>query len=379
LPADFVIQAIRERGPITVAALMDLALYHPQSGYYARSPRRSGRTGDFFTSVDVGSLFGRLLEAQLNEMAAILGGGAPDACAFDLVEVGAGNGQLSADVLHAAKRRHPDFYDGLRLHLVEASTSARTAHAETLSDTAERIASSSECLPASFEGALVANELLDALPVHQVVMRPEGLREVYVDLATGPQSGQTLVMVEGPPSTPRLASYFDHLNVALEPGWRAEVNLRAIDWIRDAAGRLRRGFMLLIDYGHEARELYSAGHTQGTLTSFSRHTSRGSDNLPAWLDGVGETDLTAHVDFTSVRAAAEREGLVTLGLLDQTYFILGLVERGLIDSLDDLKDRLALKTLLLPGGLGSTMKVLVLAKDVGTPSLACCSYRIRTT
>jgi SAM-dependent MidA family methyltransferase len=248
-----------------------------------------------------------------------------------------------------------------------------------LGNTAERLASSSDCLPDSFEGALVANELLDALPVHQVVMREEGLREVYVDISNLSPSGPGVVLVEGPPSTPLLTSYFDRLNVSLEPGWRAEVNLRALDWIRDASGRLRRGFMVLFDYGHEAHELYSAGHAQGTLTCFSRHTSGGADGAPGWLDDFGERDLTAHVDFTSVRTAAEREGLVTLGLLDQTYFVLGLVERGLIEPLDDLQDRLALKTLLLPGGLGSTMKVLVLAKDIGSPSLACCSYRVRAT
>jgi SAM-dependent MidA family methyltransferase len=223
---------------------------------------------------------------------------------------------------------------------------------------------------------LVANELLDALPVHQVVMREEGLREVYV----GARSGVApLALVEGPLSTPRLERYFEGLGLSLEPGWRAEVNLQAIDWIHQAAERLGRGFIVLFDYGHEAHELYSAGHAQGTLTSFSRHTAGGSDGLPAWLGDLGETDLTAHVDFTSVGQAAEQEGLATLGLLDQTYFVMGLLERGAIDPPIDLKGRLALKTLLLPGGLGSTMKVLILAKGVGTPSLACCSYRVRAT
>ena len=134
--------------------------------------------------------------------------------------------------------------------------------------------------------------------------------------------------VEGPPSTPALADYFSRLGIALEPGWRAEVNLRAIDWIRDASARLRRGFIILIDYGHEARELYSATHAGGTLTSFSRHVMAGPESgadTPPWLERPGEQDLTAHVDFTSVRAAAEREGLATLGFLDQTYFVLGLL------------------------------------------------------
>ena len=112
----------------------------------------------------------------------------------------------------------------------------------------------------------------------------------------------------------------------LEPGWRAEINLRAVDWIRDAARRLRRGFIILIDYGHEARELYSATHSAGTLTTFARHTMAGPESSRrrrAVAADPGEQDITAHVDFTSVRAAAEAEGLTTLGFLDQTYFLLG--------------------------------------------------------
>src|SRR5262249_39215570 len=162
---------------MTVAAFMDLALYHPELGYYARAAQRSGRAGDFFTSVDVGPLFGELLEIQLAEMASLL---SPDASAIDLVEVGAGNGRLSADVLSAASRHHPEFYDRVRLHLVEQSAVARAAQTTVLGDAADRLASSDSSLPPSIDGIVFANELLDAMPVHQVVMREEGLREVYV-------------------------------------------------------------------------------------------------------------------------------------------------------------------------------------------------------
>src|SRR5437763_13723351 len=146
---------------------MDLALYDPSFGYYARAAQRSGRAGDFFTSVDVGPVFGELLEIQLAEMAAILDAQSPEPRAvspFDLVEAGAGDGRLSADILRAAKRRDPAFHDSLRLHLVEASAEARAAQRETLADSADRLASSRNMLPASFEGTVIANELLDALP-----------------------------------------------------------------------------------------------------------------------------------------------------------------------------------------------------------------------
>jgi SAM-dependent MidA family methyltransferase len=397
---------IRERGPLTVAAFMDLALYDPDLGYYARAAQRSGRAGDFFTSVDVGPLFGELLEIQLAEMFELLrhrtaedakdaetnnsfasseGSSASSASsavpAFDLVEAGAGNGRLAADILRAAKSRDAAFYESLRLHLVEASAAARTSQRSTLADAADRLASSSSELPESFEGVLIANELLDALPVHQVVMREEGLRETYVD-------GPALRTIEGPPSTPALQECLDRLHVQLEPGWRVEINLRAVDWMRDAARRLRRGFIVVIDYGHEARELYSPTHSAGTLTTYAAHRSAGPElplDSPPWLRNPGDQDLTAHVDFTSIREAANAEGMTTLGFLDQTYFLLGLIsamsnpQSGAPNPQSAIRNPQSLKTLIMPGGLGSTHKVLILGKGVGTPALRGCSFKVRVT
>jgi len=368
---------IRERGPLTVAAFMELALYHPQSGYYASAAQRSGRAGDFFTSVDVGPLFGALLAIQISEMARW----AEEPSGFDVVEAGAGNGRLSADILSALAVRDPEVYQTIRLHLVEASGAARAEQRAVIGEHATRLVSASAQLPHAFTGVLIANELLDAFPVHQVVMRGGRLREVYVRTD---RSGR-LFLREGDLSTPALAAYFDRLGVTLEEGWRAEVNLQAVDWIRQAVERLERGFIILIDYGHEASDLYSVGHSAGTLTTFSRHqTASGED---AWLQEPGRQDITAHVDFTSIREAAEAEGAALLGLLDQTYFVMGLLTAGRAgaDAVPDViaggdrDERRALKTLLMPGGLGSTMKVLILGKGVGRPALAGLSYRVRLT
>jgi len=367
---------IRERGPMTVAAFMDLALYDPSFGYYARSTRRSGAAGDFFTSVDVGAVFGELLERQIAEMAGLLSKDAKEP--IDLVEAGAGNGRLSADILRSARIHDRGVYDRYRLHLVEASPAARDEQRATLGETSERLVSSSTQLPEHINGIVFANELLDAMPTHQVVMREDGLREVYVSPA--------LSLHERPPSTPALAEYLHRLGVRLEAGWRVEINLRAIEWIRELARRLDRGFVILIDYGHEARELYSVGHSNGTLTTFARHIASGPESAPgtpSWLSNPGEQDITAHVDFTSVRAAAEEEGLLTLGFLDQTYFLLALSQNPEnpenAANLENLKKRLALKTLIMPGGLGSTMKVLIFGKGVGRPALFGCSFAMRAT
>ena len=136
---------LRAAGPLTVAAFMDLVLYDPECGYYARTAQRSGREGDFFTSVDVGPLFGELLEIQLAEMAALLGH--PESLRlFDLVEAGAGNGRLSADILRAARERDLAFYESIRLHLIETSPCARSAHRRTLDDMVERLQASTSCM-----------------------------------------------------------------------------------------------------------------------------------------------------------------------------------------------------------------------------------------
>jgi SAM-dependent MidA family methyltransferase len=361
-----IVERIRERGPMTVAAFMELALYDPEFGYYARAARRSGRAGDFFTSVDVGPVFGELLEIQIAEMAALLG---EPQRGFDLVEAGAGNGRLAADILAAMRARDPALFESVRVHLVEASAAARAEHRAMLGDASSRLVSSSEVLPEAFEGVLVANELLDAMPVHQVVQRDHELNEIYIDA-----DGERLRVAEGPLSTPRIVEYLNRLDIRLEPGWRVEINLAAADWIGEVARRLRRGFVILIDYGHAARELYSVTHSTGTLTTFSRHQSAGPEaGVPAWLANPGEQDITAHVDFTGVRTAAESEGLKTIAFLDQTYFLLGLLQSSPQSALRNLQ------TLITPGGLGSTMKVLVLGRNVGAPELRGCSFSVRVT
>ncbi len=190
---------------------------------------------------------------------------------------------------------------------------------------------------------------------------------MFVDVAD-----DRFVETPGELSTPRIAEYLARAGAEMRVGWRVEVNLRAEEWTRHAAESLRRGFLVLIDYGHEERELYNASHSAGTLTSYKQHSQ-----LADFLQEPGETDITSHVDLSAVTRAAEQSGLDVLARLDQTYFMLGL---GITDLEGlSLQQRLALKTLLLPGGLGSTHKVLIFGRDVGTPALKGCSYKVRLT
>jgi SAM-dependent MidA family methyltransferase len=220
-------------------------------------------------------------------------------------------------------------------------------------------------LPTGITGIVFANELLDAMPVHVVAMTASGLAEVYVDERDG-----RFVERLGPPSVDGLSQYFTRLGLSLEPGARADVNLAAMEWIRQASACLTRGYLVVIDYGHEAHVLFSSASATSTLRSFHRHLAdtAGADDprTPPWLIAPGSRDLTTHVDFSSVRAEAERSGMVTLVDTDQSRFLLAAAEQSdLLTELaapDRLRDRLALKTLVVPGGMGTTHRVVVFGK-----------------
>jgi SAM-dependent MidA family methyltransferase len=366
---------IISQGPLTVAQFMEAALYDERLGYYARVARRSGAEGDFYTSVDVGPLFGELLAEFAARAFRALRETDPDLeQEWDLVEAGAGDGRLARDLLDALASRHPAAYTGVRLHLVERSAQARRAQAATLGSHAGRLATSGAEVPRTIRGLLYANELLDAMPVHRVRMTEDGLVEYYVQLG-----GPRFVLREGPPSSPRLAAYFEDCGTSLPVGHVADVSLEAAAWTAQASAALARGYLLLIDYGHEASRLYDTAHADGTLRSYTRHLvdapppeTPPGDEAPSWLWRPGTRDLTAHVDFTGITRAAEGAGLTRLAFLDQGRFLLSLGFADLLaesvgSSLADVKRRLAARALVLPGGLASTHQALLLGR--GAPAI----------
>ncbi|MEW5983092.1 MAG: SAM-dependent methyltransferase, partial [Acidobacteriota bacterium] len=336
-----------------------------------------GATGDFFTSVDAGPWFGRLLAAQIGAWVRGMDAAKAGAGRWDLVEAGAGDGRLSRDLLDALLASAPDLYDRVAVHLVEQSEVARAEHRSILSGHASRLASSTRALPPAMSGVVVANELLDAFPIHLVIGTPQGLREIYVDAT---RDG-CLVERIGPLSTPALSAYLDALGIVVSRNQRAEINLQALAWIRDLARRLSGGYLVLIDYGHEAADLYSTERPAGTLTSFRRHMADPpSPGTPPWLADPGQRDLTAHIDLTSIRREAQAAGLHTVTVTDQTRFLLSIAERAdvlaSLASSANLHDRLMLKSLLVPGGIGTTHKVMVFSRDgdrgPGTGDPRCC-------
>jgi SAM-dependent MidA family methyltransferase len=348
---------IARRGPITFARFMELALYAPGAGYYMRDAERIGPRGDYYTSSNLHPLFGDLIAKQLVEMAEILG-----ATPVTIIEQGAGRGSLAFDVVQALTR--VDAAAPWKYVIVEKSP-AMIAHQQRLLE--PMIASGrvmwADALPSEpLDGCVLSNELVDAFPVHRVIQKNGGLKEIFVDV-----DGEGLAERLDSPSTPDLAVYLDRVGVTLVEGQQAEINLLAIDWMRAVGRSLRRGFVLTIDYGYPADELYDPSRRRGTLLSYYQH--RASE---AFYERIGRQDLTAHVDFTTLAWAGGDAGLEVEGFVDQTSFLLGLgahdaAERLLTVASDEAdRERMlaGIRGLLDPQDMGRLFKVLIQRKGV---------------
>jgi SAM-dependent MidA family methyltransferase len=293
---------------------------------------------------------------------------------FQIVEAGAGNGRLASDILNAIAELEPTLYPLLVYRLIEAEPTLAEMQLELLAPHGEKLAWSTPDELASgslaITGCLLSNELVDALPVHLVEMTADGLQEVFVKA-----DGENFIEYLAPPSTAGINSYFTGMQVSLPPGVRAEVRLAANNWLSGVARSLQRGFVLTIDYGYLAAELYGSIRQNGTLLCYYRHQVADDPYIR-----VGLQDITTHVDFTALMKTGEENGLTTVWFGEQYRFLLaaGMMEEVLametreIPESERLKDRLALKKLMLPdGGMGDTFKILVQSKGVDRPKLLC--------
>jgi SAM-dependent MidA family methyltransferase len=355
---------IAARGPIPFARFMELCLYHPTLGYYTRGIGGGGGR-DYLTSSGVHRAFGTLFARQAEEMWRRAGRPEP----YHFVEFGPGEGHFALDFLQEAAR-HEGFTRALRYVMVEPSPVLKERQRARLAGRAAAPVSwlSEQDLDrrAKIAGCLFANEVLDAFPVHRVVGTPEGPREIHVAARAG-----RLEEVSAPLSSEAVERFLADSEIVLEDGQEVDLNLAAPCWMAWAAGLLQRGYMVLVDYGYEARELYIPQRRRGTLLAY--HLHRVNEDF---LQRPGDQDLTAHVDFTAVRRAAEAAGARFLGLTSQASFLLAL---GALDFLqapeaagagqagapvdrliEAMKDREALKELVLPGRMGERFKVLVL-------------------
>ena len=356
-PVDELRARIRSKGPITFAEFQTVALYWPDGGYYAtRSP--FGREGDFYTAPHLHPAFGVLLAQQLTEMWHLMGKPRP----WRIVEMGAGSGRLATDVVESLEATTPGCASALQYLAVDvagppASLPGRVQWAQA------------DSLPVSdFQGCVLANELLDALPVHRVTMHKGRLQELFVTL----DRQGSFVEAMGEPSAPGLGERLDHLGVRLPEGYRAEINLVLEPWLRQAWEAMERGYLLIIDYGHEASTLYDGQRHRGTLRCYYRHTLNTDP-----YQHVGEQDISTHLDFTSVRQIAESLGFTICGYTLQAEFLANLGWAGYhrrvaswqgLTPWERRANLKALDTLVDPEGMGQ-FKVMALGKRVPPAAL----------
>jgi SAM-dependent MidA family methyltransferase len=347
---------IRERGPIPFSRYMQMCLYEPDLGYYARVREQFGKGGDFYTSSDVHAVFGRLLARQFYEIWDLLGAPAE----MDVVELGPGRGLFAQDVLDWSKNKFPDFAEVLRYRLVEISAASRTRlqqrFAAQIAGGTVSVHSRVEEAPAAQNSIFFANELIDALPVEVLDYRGE----VYVTERDGSFSE------EFHEPRPELIDYVERFSIQPQRGERVEVCFAALECLRQIAGSVKRGFVVLIDYGYTRAE-QAAGRHLDTLMTYRRHTAGASV-----YDAPGEQDITAHVNFTALIEAGKAAGLAECALLTQSQFLIGIGETNqFADAFEDCrlpqeqaKVAMQLKHLVTPAGMGETFHVLIMSRDV---------------
>ncbi len=345
------VERLRDRiladGPITFAAFMSAALYDPADGYYMTRSDRTTRAGDFLTAPEMDPLFGAALATHLEAGWERLG--RPDP--FALHEFGAGSGALASGLLHELRARRSPLLDAIRYRPVEADPAHEAAVLQRLEAEGfgpERVQHDPDAL---VTGVVVANELLDALPVHRVTVADGEVRELYTTWRDGWFADEP-----GPRSDPGLEATLAASGIRLRDGDRAEVSLAAQTWVKEAAALLARGWLLLIDYGGPGATLWGAPHPDGLLRTYRAHHA-GADPYRA----VGLQDLTAHVDTTAISAAAEAAGLTPIGETSLAEFLAGLETGELLVRLGSdpattaeryRTARGALLRLLDPGAMG---------------------------
>ena len=338
---------------ITFAEYMELALYHPTHGYYASSGARISAGGDFLTSPHLADDFGETIAIQLYQIWQILGEPQP----FSIVEMGAGQGLLAAQILDYARRVYPDFFRSIDYLIIEIAPAMIAVQQLRLKDLPVRWCEWIDLNDRSIVGCFLSNELIDALPVHQVTVVKDRLQEVYV---TNDDKSNSFTEVIGELSTDTLTQYWQLNHVNLLNGrypaeYRTEVNLAALTWLERVFKKLQRGYIISIDYGYTADRYYNPMRSQGTLQCYYQHAYHNDPYI-----NIGNQDITAHVDFTALQNQGDLLGLNTIGFIQQGMFLmaLGLGERiaaistsnGDIQSL--LRRRQNLHQLIDPMGLG---------------------------
>ena len=349
---------------ITFADYMNWALYEPELGYYTAQRQKIGAGGDFVTSPHLGADFGELLAEQFLDLWISLERPIP----FQIIEMGAGQGLIAADVLRYLREKstHPDyatFWQALEYIIIEKASVLIAEQQHKLktfaADQKVTWTTWEEIPDRSVVGCFFSNELVDAFPVHRIEIQAGQIQEVFVGISTPLSEPIQFTEIVAQPSTPALQKYLEKLDLDIKSypdGYRSEINLAALDWLTTAAQKLAQGYVLTIDYGYTAAQYYSPQRPQGTLQCYYQQAHHEN---PYWA--VGQQDITAHINFTALEQEGEMLGLQNISYVQQALFLMAL---GLGDRLnqnaatsaahfmDILRKREALHALMNPLGLG---------------------------
>jgi SAM-dependent MidA family methyltransferase len=376
-------QEIRQHGPIPFSRYMELCLYDAEFGYYSRNAMQFGKAGDFYTSSDVHSVFGRLLARQFEEMWRVLG--TPER--IQVIELGPGRGLFAQDVLSWSERNFPDFFRALHYALVERSPALCARISSILSrylETGKASLCSSDVISESWwkgttsvvpitqdkgwaldpevPSIVFANEFFDALPV-EILSTAGSLR---IDIRDGRFSERWAS------ASPEELEFLDRYSVHPEPNERVETPLLAQEYMERIAASIERGFIVAIDYGYTREEQLAGGH-RGTVKAIRQHAISASP-----YEAPGEQDITADVNFTALAAAAEKRGMAAQKLGTQSQFLMGIGEANqFADAFEDArlpqeraKIALQLKHLVTPAGMGESFHVLVASRGIAVKNVA---------
>ena len=353
---------IEKKGAISFRDFMDMALYYPELGYYTSPKAKIGGHGDFFTASELDRAFGDLLAKQFVEIYEKL-----NTDNFKIVEIGAGKGYLAHDILRKLKEDYPEVYKNVEYILIEKSPYHIEIQKEVLKDfdNVKWVQDIIDFDDNSIEGVVFSNELFDSFPVHLIRKINGKIYEVYITL----KNGDEVVEVLKEPNE-EILRYIKELNIKIPDGMQTEINLDAKDYIQKIGRKLKKGYVISVDYGFPSAELYKPYRMRGTLLCYHKH--RYSENF---FENVGLQDITSHVNFSALAYYGKIADLETTGFTDQAHFLISL---GLMEILEELQNRddyeaferiNRLKTLILPKGMGEKFKVLVQHKNVENPSI----------
>ncbi|MDO8282298.1 MAG: SAM-dependent methyltransferase [Thermodesulfovibrionia bacterium] len=362
-----IIEKINKDGPITFEKFMEMALYYPELGYYSNPAVAIGRQGDFYTSPHLHPVFGAMIAKQLIEMWEILG----KPSEFHAIEIGAGEGYLSKDILDHLTGRSHEIVNSLKYAIIEPFEHFEKKQRELLAEHEERVTwfQSLKNISAQINGCIFSNELPDAFPVHIVEMDND-LKEVFLIYDEG-----GFVEIKQDAKTDGLIDYIGQFASRFPQGYRTEINLRIREWLHEIASILSNGFLMTIDYGYTAKEYYNEERNRGTLLCYHDHQINENP-----YEHVGEQDITAHVNFSSVKKWGDEVGLRTLGYTSQgTYLVASGIDEMITELYAGSPDYSAeikkIKGLIMPEGMGESHMVMIQYKGEGNPELRGFSLR----